>query len=406
MLALLASLALISTISARLPELRSACPAVPAAATVLPATIPVDVWNNHVYVKVCHGGQELDFILDTGAGSTSIDLNTAKRFGDRIDHGYTVGGAGPGRVAAARVEKDSITLAGSSITQPVVQAVDLSRLPAREGHRIDGILGYDFITRFVVAIDYARRELRLYDHAAFRYAGPGTSVPVKIIDRFPHIDAVVKLDDGETLTGRFVVDVGSGGALSLTKPFVDEHRLRERVGQTIRRGGSGGIGGTMASDIGRVAMLSIGGMQLPRPITMLFGDSAGVFSRRGPWVGNIGGAILDRFTLLLDYQGSRMIFEPNASFAEPFDADMSGASLAMDDSLAAIVVETVVRNTPAAESGLEPGDVVVSIDGAPPTQQALGALRERLRRPGERIVLLVRRNGEMRRIEFVTRRLV
>ena len=231
-------------------------------------------------------------------------------------------------------------------------------------------------------------------------------MPVKIIDRFPHIDAAVRLDDGETVTGRFVVDVGSGGALALTKPFVDEHRLRERIGPTIRRGGSGGIGGTMASDVGRVATLSIGGMDVPRPITMLFGDSAGVFSRRGPWVGNIGGAILRRFTLLLDYKGSRMIFEPNASFAEPFDADMSGASLAMDDSLATIVVETVAANTPAAESGLQSGDVVVSADGALPSRQTLGALRERLRRPGERIVLVVRRNGETRRIEFVTRRLV
>ena len=90
-----------------------------------------------------------------------------------------------------------------------VSAIDLSRLPRLEGHRIDGILGYDFISRYVVAIDYARHELRIYDQPAFHYDGPGVSVPVTLINRFPHIDADVKLADGETIRGRMVIDVGS-----------------------------------------------------------------------------------------------------------------------------------------------------------------------------------------------------
>ncbi len=406
---ILALLALGLAPASALPRLATAqCTTTPVAATTLPATLPIDVWNNHVYVEVCTAGRELDFILDTGAGNTTIDLNTARQLSVPLGQPLTVGGAGAGTVSGARVQPGaSVTLAGTSIAQPVALAIDLSRLPPREGHRMDGILGDDFIERYVVAIDYARRELRLYDRVAFRYDGPGASVPLTLVNRFPHIDAAIKLADGETIPGRFVIDVGSGAALSLAKPFVDEHRLRERVGPTVRRSSSGGIGGMAASEFGRVASLVIGGLGLSRPIVQLYGDSAGVFSRSGSWVGNIGGQILRRFTLFIDLQAKRMIFEPNAVFNESFEADMSGAALVTDDSLETIVVDMVDPSSPAAEAGLARGDVVVSVDGAPATRQVLGELRERrFRRPGERVVLTVRRGGETRRIEIVTRRLV
>lgn len=383
----------------------AACATAPAQAA-LPATIPVDLWGNHIFLKACVEGHELDFILDTGAGNTSLDLNTAKQLGVKLGPGFSVGGAGPSRVAGARVDDASVVVEGSSIAQPVVSAIDLSRLPRLEGHRIDGILGYDFISRYVVAIDYARHELRIYDRPAFQYDGPGVSVPITLINRFPHIDADVNLADGATIRGRMVIDVGSNGSLSLTKAFVDKNRLRQRVGATIRRTGGGGVGGATTSDIGRVASLTIGGIELSRPLVNLFGDSAGSLSVSSSWEGNIGGAILRRFTLFLDYQGKRMIFEPNATLHDAFEADMSGMLLRLNDSLTTIVVETVAQGSPASEAGVRPGDELVSADGVPGSQKLLGELRDRLRKPGERIALVVRRGGEERRIELVTRRMV
>jgi len=412
MLTLLASAALIlapspaSSPVSFLAGREAECAAAPTQSSSLPATIPADVWGNHIFLKACVDGHELDFILDTGAGNTSLDLNTAKRLGVKLGATFSVGGAGPSRVSAARVDDASVSVEGSSITQPVVSAIDLSRLPRLEGHRIDGILGYDFISRYVVAIDYARHELRIYDQPAFHYDGPGVSVPLMLINRFPHIDADVKLADGETVRGRMVIDVGSNGSLSLTKAFVDKNRLRQRVGPTVRRTGAGGVGGSTTSDIGRVASLSIGGIELSRPLVNLFGDSAGSMSVSSSWEGNIGGAILRRFTVFLDYQDKRMIFEPNATMHDAFEADMSGLLLRLDDSLSTIVVETVAAGSPAAEAGIVPGDEIVSADGVAGSQKLLGELRERLRKPGERVLFVVRRGGDEKRIEVVTRRMV
>jgi S1-C subfamily serine protease len=69
-------------------------------------------------------------------------------------------------------------------------------------------------------------------------------------------------------------------------------------------------------------------------------------------------------------------------------------------------VETVAAGSPAAEAGIIPGDEIVSADGVAASQKLLGELRERLRKPGERVVLVVRRGGEERKIEIVTRRMV
>src|SRR5689334_11496242 len=154
------------------------CASPPTAAATQTSTIPIDVYSNHVYVKVCAGDRPLDFILDTGAGATFLDLHTAERFNIKLGSRFTGRGAGAGTIAGAQLDHVDVRLAGSSLVQPVPSALDLSRLPPREGHRMDGILGYDFIKRFVVAIDYVKQELRLYDARTFRYDGPGTSIPV------------------------------------------------------------------------------------------------------------------------------------------------------------------------------------------------------------------------------------
>ena len=408
MIALIPALA-ISAASAAFtaaPLERASCPAADVKPATSPTTIPVEIWSNHVYVKVCFSGQELVFILDTGAGSTSLDLNTAKRLGVGLGQTFTVGGAGPGRVAGARVNVATITLEGTAIAQNVASAIDLSSIPPREGHRMDGILGDDFIGSHVIAIDYAKSELRVFDRDSFDYRGPGTSVPLTMLNLFPHIDAEIHLADGTSLKARCVIDVGSAGSSSLTKDFVERHHLRERVTPTVRRTGGGGAGGTTTSDVGRVASLSIGGVDLARPIVNLFGDSAGALTRSPTYEGNIGGAILRRLTLFIDYRGKRMIFEPNALKDDAFEIDMSGLGLGMNDSLTRIVVLTVAPNTPAAEAGIAPNDEIVSIDGNEASQHALGELRDRLRRPDQRIALVVRHAGEERHIELVTRRLI
>jgi hypothetical protein len=403
--AMLVATLIATPVVAQIPE-RAACAASPTPVATQPATIPIDVYNNHVYIKVCVGDQPLEFVLDTGASMNFFDLHTAERLGIKTGEGFTGTGAGAGSVAGARLEGASVRIAGTSLTQSVSGALDFSRLPPRSGHRMDGMLGYEFIRRFVVAIDYVKQELRLYDARTFRYEGPATSIPLIFIENQPHVMAEVRLADGASIKGRMVLDVGSGGALALTKPFADENHLRDRIGPTIHRQTGAGIGGPITSDVGRVEALKVGAVEVARPVTSLAGASAGNFSGNDAWIGNIGGDILRRFTVFLDYANKRMILEPHAGTREPFEGDMSGFALLMNDSLSRAWVDYVVPGSAASDAGLAVGDTLVSIDGKPATGAAIREVRKRFRRDGERIVLTVRRAGMTRTVTLVLRRLV
>ena len=45
---------------------------------------------------------------------------------------------------------------------------------------IDGVLGHQFFTHFVVEIDYARQQINVYDRASYKYSGAGEIIPLEI----------------------------------------------------------------------------------------------------------------------------------------------------------------------------------------------------------------------------------
>jgi hypothetical protein len=249
--------------------------------------------------------------------------------------------------------------------------------------------------------------MQLYDRATFKYEGLGTTVPFTLMNNnFIRVKTTIGLADGASVDGDMVVDVGSSLALALAKPFVENNNLRNRVGPTVHRPSGRGAGGTSFADIGRVASLTIGGITIDRPVTYLYGDSAGVFSSSGNGDGNIGGEILRRFTVYFDYSARRMILEPHDGTSEPFEADMSGLQLTVNRDSSGFTVDFVLAKSPAGELGMKRGDHIVEIDGQPATAAMLEELRKRFRRDGEHIRFTVKRGMTPVVFELVTRRLV
>jgi hypothetical protein len=77
----------------------------------------------------------------------------------------------------------------------------------------------------------------------------------------------------------------------------------------------------------RVKGVKLGRFLLEEPVTNITQDAqdAGVGSATA---GLLGGEILRRFKVILDYARSRVILEANRQLASPFTFDMSGMSLA------------------------------------------------------------------------------
>jgi hypothetical protein len=271
------------------------------------------------------------------------------------------------------------------------------------GHKMDGILGYQFFRRYVVEVDYERRVLSLFEPADFAYAGRGESLPLTFALNHPYVRARVAMPGREPVEGNFVLDTGSNLPLILLDPFVREKRFDESLAKTLQVTGRG-VGGEVLMPVGRTGLLLLGSYALENPVTSF--PRTGWFAREGA-AGNIGGAVLRRFNVTFDYSRSLLHVEPNKHFKDPFDYDMSGLQIVTDSpAFKTVTVFRVLPDSPAAEAGLKQGDEIISIGGRPAAEYRLTALREMLRRPDSRYALQVRRGAETVSVELRTRRLI
>jgi S1-C subfamily serine protease len=102
-----------------------------------------------------------------------------------------------------------------------------------------------------------------------------------------------------------------------------------------------------------------------------------------------------------------MILEPNPSFSEPFETDMSGLDLVAEGSdLRTFTVNAVEANSPAAEAHLREEDVLVAIDGRPAADFNLDQLTSLFTHEGKEYELTVRRGQEILKVKMKLRRLI
>lgn len=370
-----------------------------------PVGVPIRVVNNHIYVRMQANGRDMWFLLDSGAGQTLINLPTADSLGFQLGDTVRIGGAGPDVRPGARVRNGTVRLPEDTTVSVAPQmAFPMINLNASEGLPVSGILGNDFIRQRVMEIDYAASQIRLHDPRTFRYAGKGTRVRLRMRDNFPHVEAELMLADGGRVKADAIIDLGAANALSITKPLVDKNRLLQRTGPTIYRQAGLGAGGATMAHLGRLSALRIGAAEVVAPVVGMHGDSAGVYSHDKLFEVGIGGEVMRRYTVTLDYSRNEMILEANAFHDEPFEVDMSGASFRTHTD--GILVVDVMVDGPAMVAGLRRNDIITAVDDRPALEYGIDALRKRFRRAGGDVELTVRRGSAEQVVRISVRRLV
>jgi predicted aspartyl protease len=110
-----------------------------------------------------NGAAPVTFALDTGASSTVISPELAERFGILRGASVAMMGGG-GRVAASFGSLASLGVGAASRRFLDVAVADfLAPLSTAIGEKVEGILGYNFLSGFRVTIDYPAGRLRLDD---------------------------------------------------------------------------------------------------------------------------------------------------------------------------------------------------------------------------------------------------
>ncbi len=123
--------------------------------------------------------------------------------------------------------------------------------------------------------------------------------------------------------------------------------------------------------------------------------------------GEIGGGMLRRFTLTLDYARQVAIFDSNSEIRTDDHEDMSGISVAAGGpDLKRFEVVQVRPGSPAADAGVQKGDVIAGVDDEAAADITLAALRNLFRQVGHKYKLLIERNGKAQTIGVTMRRLL
>lgn len=374
--------------------------------------IPFTLENNFIIVELLLNDIfPLRFILDTGAEHSIITrrevtdflmVNYQRRFtiygSDLRTERYAYLAQG------IRMQIGNLYINNRNI---LVLEDDYFRFDQFAGIEVHGILGGDFMRRFIVKIDYRRQLITLFDPAQKKPSlNKFQEIPVEFKRSKPYMSADLQLSNDTTVQVKLLVDTGAALWLLL---HADTHPNLALPPNFIPANIGVGLGGNLEGYIGRVKKMAVADFAFSSLVTNFQEVEKGIdstfFNERN---GIIGNRLLGRFDIVIDYLQEKMYFRPNKLYKKKFEYDRSGLSVvASGDNLQVFTVFSIIRNSPAHSAGLLPGDVITKINGMPAAVLTLEELTRRLqKRPGKKIRLTVRRNDERMRFSFLLRDLI
>lgn len=270
--------------------------------------IAVEIVDHLVLVTARVNGVPGPFLVDTGAGANVLDSGFAAELGLAARGVMEARGAG-GSEPAAFVDVESLRLPGVVLHGQTIVAIGLDTVAGALGRPIAGILGWDFLSRFAVEIDYARGTLGLRRSGQYEPPPGAERVALRIEMNVPRVEATL---DGEH-RGSFLVDTGNGRGLLLHSPFVRAHGY----GPDASSGAAdvAGVGGRTRMDRITVRSLALGGARF-RDVPAFVSDSEEGIVAIDEAIGNIGGALFEGSVLAFDYsEGSLWILSPSSASA-------------------------------------------------------------------------------------------
>jgi predicted aspartyl protease len=362
-----------------------------ATTTVAPVQVPFHLQTGHAYIDVMINGQgPFHFVFDTGAVNVMTPA-TAERLGLGLKGKVEATGTG-GAQSAWKTKVETFSFGGQTKTDQVFYVLDLPSTIA-DGAQIDGLIGYEWLKQYPIKFDYDANTLTIYANTKPDFSTSGQAVPISFKGKTPQIDGNV---DG--FAGRFTIDTGSSGSLTLSTPFVEKNNLTAYYHAKTKVMSAIGVGGPVFSLMARAGKLDMGGVSVDKPVTYLAQQTKGTSADQS-LAGNIGFGVLHRFNVTFDYPHSKIYFAPNTHFSEPDLADRSG--LRLDAAGGTFSVVYVAENSPGSAAGLQAGDKIVAINGATSDTMTLADLTLLLKgETGTKVNFKLERDGKIVELEL------
>ena len=235
----------------------------------------------------------------------------------------------------------------------------------------------------------------------------GAKVPLDLVDRKPYINDVVIRGKGGEQKVNLLLDTGAGHAVMLntysTHIPLPDTTVEVQLGI--------GLSGKISGSLGRLDEVTIGGYPLSSVVAS-FPDSlsfGGKLSPKASRQGNIGGELLRRFRVTINYPEKYMVLKPiRRAMKETFEHDMSGMDLrARGEKFNEYYVDKVTEDSPAYDAGLEKDDRLMFINNSSASELNMTEIYKLLqRKEGKAIDLVVNRRGNLIFTTLILKRII
>jgi predicted aspartyl protease len=172
-------------------------------------------------------GQPLNFLLDTGASVSVVDINVARHLGLKLGECVSVTGVNS-ITTGYWPEKLTATLDGISLAKSYL-GVDLAKLGEACSMPVDGLLGMDFFAGKTVQIDFDCQTIRILDAEVARQI-QGEILPLEMGHSGMRVPVVVNGNKPQWMR----LDTGCGSALQWVTSGTSPQKCTQRIAVALK----------------------------------------------------------------------------------------------------------------------------------------------------------------------------
>ena len=404
-------------------------------------TIPFKFINNLIFVPIKVNGVELNFLLDSGVEETILfSLEDKKEIKFSNIEKITLRGLGSEDAIEGLKSTNNILETGGLESKNQLLYVVLDQefnLSSHVGIPVNGIIGYQFFKSNLVEINYEKKRIIIHrdiEKNRKKIERKFEKIAITIERQKPYIINAVTIDS-VAFPAKLLIDVGNSDALWL---FEKQSKLIKIPAKNFEDYLGQGFSGDVEGRRAKITKFQISKFEFHNPI-IAFPDSSSVRNvKMVPGrAGSVGGEILRRFSVVFDYSNGFLYLKKNKEYHSPFNYNKSGVEIQhnglqwVEETVPLKTVPTVTledpfklknntsdfkykfslkpiyeitnvrKNSPAANSGLRKGDVIISINKNPGHKYSLEEINSFFKSEEEKwITLEIQRNGQIHKFSF------
>ena len=402
--------------------------------------IPFKFINNLIFIPIKVNGVELNFLLDSGVEETilfSMDEKKEVKF-NNIEKISLRGLGSEEEIEGLKSANNILETHGLKSKNHLVYIIldQEFNLSSHIGIPVNGIIGHKFFKNNLVEINYQKKKIIVYgkkEEARIKLNKKFETIPITIERSKPYLITKAIVDNVET-PAKLLIDIGNSDAFWIFENDIIK-LPKKNFPDFLGKGFSGDIEGHRA----KIDQFSIAGFNFKRPVVS-FPDSSSILNVKmvPDRIGSVGGEILKRFTLVLDYQERKLYLKKNNKYSEPFHYNKSGITIQhnglqwVQETLHMQTVKVVSsmgdtdfdskkeddfrykfqlkpvyeivnirKNSTADKCGLLKGDIIVSINGTQPYKYTLQQINNLLKSNEDIFIIMeIERNSMILKFRF------